>query len=350
MESGTKVALDLSKIDVYEFLNELGMNNIREDGKDIWYSCFSDQHYRGDANPSASMEKGTTRFYCFSCGMHGNAVSFLAELENVSPIQSSLWIRERFIGTMAVPDQSTILDNVQAILNNPKKDRSRNGSKSPVLEENEVQRRALEWRSESAWLKYSGDLIDASDTPVVYMLERGFTPEVLNKFQIGWDKISERICIPVRNEDGELLGFKARSLDGLPRYIVLGGPEYGFEPYETRKVLFALDKYEPNFKGEMIVCEGELNAIALHQHGYTNAVGISGKFISEEQVELIIKHGQSCVLIFDEVDDAITAAKKLRSKIPTRIIPEHDKDPADCDATELEWLLQSAKSSLISLT
>ena len=342
------MALDLSKIDVYEFLNELGMNNIREEGKDIWYSCFSDQHYRGDANPSASMEKGTTRFYCFSCGMHGNAVSFLAELENVSPIQSSIWIKERFIGS-SVPDQSTILDNVKEILNS-KTNLKHTEDTIQVLEESEVQRRLIDWYSELAWIKYSGNQLDANDTPIVYMLERGFTPEVLNKFQIGWDKISERICIPIRNEEGELIGFKARSLEGQPRYIVLGGPEYGFEPYETRKVLFALDKYEPRWDNKIYVCEGELNAIAMHQHGYTNTVGISGKFVSDEQVELIVKYGQSCVLIFDEVNDAITAAKKLRHKIPTTIIPEHDKDPADCDATELEWLLQSAKSSLLSLT
>ena len=332
-----------------EFLQELGMNNVREDGKDIWYSCFSDQHYRGDANPSASMEKGTTRFYCFSCGMHGNAVSFLAELENVSPIQSAIWIKERFIGS-SVPDKSTILDNVQEILNSKNKINKRRESTGVTVPESELQRRQIDWHSGIAWLKYSGNQIDTNDTPIVSMLERGFTPEVLNKFQIGWDKISERICIPIRNEDGGLVGFKARSLEGQPRYIVLGGPEYGFEPYETRKVLFALDKYEPRWDNQIIVCEGELNAIAMHQHGYTNTVGISGKFISDEQVELIVKHGQSCVLIFDEVDDAIKAAKKLRHRIPTRIIGEHDKDPADCDATELEWLLQSARSSLLSLT
>lgn len=344
------MAIDLSKVDVYEFLNELGMNNIREEGKDIWYSCFSDQHYRGDLNPSASMEKGTTRFYCFSCGMHGNAVSFLAELENVSPIQASIWIKERFIGA-SVPDKSTLVENVQKILNS-KKAHSHTATKNtvPVLAENEAQRRAIEWKSEEAWIKYSGNQIDANDTPIVYMLDRGFSPEILNKFQIGWDKISERIVIPIRNEEGGLIGFKARSIDELPRYKVLGGPEYGFEPYETKQVLFALDKYEPNSKKEIILCEGELNTIALHQHGYTNAVGISGKFLSDEQAELVIKYGNSCILIFDEIDDAVAASKKIRTKIPTKIVPQHDKDPADCDATELEWLLQSARSTMLSLT
>lgn len=320
------------------------MNNVREEGDDIWYSCFSDQHYRGDANPSASMQQGTTKFYCFSCGMHGNAVSFLAELENVSPIQSAIWIKERFIGS-SVPDQSNIIDNVKEILSSKK--RTKTDSKLEVIDELEAQRRKIDWKSARAWLAYSGDKRDSEDAPIDYMLDRGFSIDVLDKFEIGWDKISQRITIPIRDDQGNLVGFKGRALEGQPRYIVLGGPEYGFDPYQTKKVLFGLDKAE--IEEEIIVCEGELNAIALHQHGYKNAVGISGKIISDEQAELIKKYGQKVVLIFDEEEDAINNAKKLRVTIPTAIIPAHDKDPADMDATELAWLLQSKKSSLISL-
>ncbi len=319
------------------------MNNVREEGKDIWYSCFSDQHYRGDANPSASMEQGTTRFYCFSCGMHGNAVAFLAELENVSPIQSAIWIKDRFIGS-SVPDQTSLLQNVKDTLNS--KPKKRTAENLVPIDEQECSRRAIDWKSAKAWLQYSGNTRSDGDVFMEYMLDRGFTPEVLDKFQIGWDKISERITIPIRNDAGVLVGFKARSIDRQPRYIVLGGPEYGFEPYPTRKVLFGLDKAVGK---ELIVCEGELNCVALHQHGYLNAVGISGKVISDEQAELIKKYGQKVVLIFDEVEDGINNAKKLRTFLPTTVVSEHDKDPADMDATELAWLLQSQRSSLLSL-
>jgi len=339
------LALDLSKIDVFDFLSELGMNNVREDGDDVWYSCFSDQHYRGDVNPSASMQKGTTKFYCFSCGMHGNAVSFLADLENVSPIQAAVWIRERFVGS-SVPDQKTLLENVKEVLTQPKSKSAR--SKTKALDEKELQRRAIDWRSAKAWLEYSRGQFDTDDTPILYMFDRGFDPETLNKFEIGWDKISERIAIPIRDEYGRLIGFKGRSIDGQPRYLVLGGPEYGFEPYSTREVIFGLDKVGDC--EEIIVCEGELNAIAMHQHGFKNAVGISGKILSDEQTELIKKHAERVLLIFDEEEDAIAAARKLRTSLPTKIVPNHDKDPADMDATEISWLIQSAKSSLISLT
>lgn len=339
------MALDLSKVDVYEFLSELGLNNVREERNDVWYSCFSDQHYRGDVNPSASMEKGTTKFYCFACGMHGNAVSFLAELENVSPIQSAIWIKERFVGA-SVPDQETLVENVKKALERKTNQRS-HGEQNVLLDEIQVQKRRLDWSSEEAWLAYSGPDVDTNDTPIIYMLDRGFSSEILNKFEIGWDKISERISIPVRDADGNLIGFKGRSIERMPRYIVLGGPEYGFEPYQTKQILFGLDKVGK--VEELIVCEGELNAIAMHQHGYTNTVGISGKILSDEQCELIKNYGKKVVLIFDEEEDAINAAKKLRRFIPTAIVPDHDKDPADMDATEIAWLLQSQKSSLISL-
>jgi DNA primase len=254
------LALNLDKIDVADFLNELGMNNVREEGKDVWYSCFSDAHYRGDANPSASMEKGTTRFFCFSCGMSGNAVTFLAELENVSPIQAAIWIKERF-GGVGTPDRKDILENVKDILS--KKGTQHSGSKNKELQETEVLRRKIDWKSAKAWLQYSGDLIDSSDTAIIYMFDRGFVPEVLDKFEIGWDKISERICIPVRDAEKNLVGFKGRAIDNKePKYMVLGGPEYGFDPYLTKHILFGLPqilnskKYQDT--GEIILCEGEL--------------------------------------------------------------------------------------------
>lgn len=323
------------------------MNNVRQDGKDWWYSCFSDQHYRGDINPSASMEEGTTRFYCFSCGMHGNAITFLSELENVSPIQAAIWIKERFGGD-SVPDQTTILDNVKEILS--KKSATKTNEELSVIDEIECTRRKIDWKSAKAWLDYSGKNIDKQDEPIEYMLNRGFWPDILDRFDIGWDKISERICIPIRNEEGKLVGFKARSLEKNPamRYMVLGGPEYGFNTYQTKKILFALDKAKTG--KELIVCEGELNTIAMHQHGYTNTVGISGKILSNEHVELIRKNGQKVILIFDEEDDAINNAKKLRKYLPTSIVAGHDKDPADMDWTEIKWLLQSERSSLIQLS
>lgn len=340
------MAIDLEKIDVYEFLSELGINNIKDEGREVKYSCFGDSHYRGDANPSASMEKGTTKFYCFSCGMSGNAVTFLATLENVSPIQSSIWIKERF-GGLEVPQQGKIADTIKDMLN--KKVEQKINTPAPVLDEKEALKRRVSWKSEEAYFKYiGGEDWESSDVaPFIYMIKRGFSVDTLQDWDIGWDKISERITIPIRDVEGNLLGFKARSYNKDPKYLVLGGPEYGFEPYETSQVIFGADRFKLADSKHIIVCEGELNAIAMHQHGFKNVVGISGKFISDRQINIIKSLASSVGLIFDELDDSIRAAEKLRYSIPTSVVAAHDKDPADMTRDEVVSLLATSRSSLL---
>ena len=344
--------MDLSKIDVFEFLSELGMNNVRKDGKDIWYSCFSDTHFRGDANPSASMEQGTTRFHCFSCGMGGNAVIFLSELENVSPIQAAIWIKERFnIGT--VPQKDTIVDNVKEILSKKKETKTLKYV-LPELDESEADRRTVDWNSLwNDYMNHSSQLKELPGktwediflkqnerSPLFYMFDRGFKPETLTKWKIGWDKISERICIPIRNENNRLVGFKARTIkDDNPRYIVLGGTEYGFEPYETKKILFALNKAASQ---TMIVREGELNVVSLHEKGFINSVGLSGKFLSDEQVDLCKKYANKLIMWFDDEDDAVAAAEKIKN-LPVQVVPSFERDPVEMTRGEINSLLTEAQ-------
>src|SRR5262245_21805352 len=98
----TTAMTDLRKVDVVQFLTELGMRNLREDGTrrgvEVRFSCPFPGHAHGDSNPSATMNADSTAYRCWGCGMKGNAITFLAELEGVSPVLASQWIRERFEG------------------------------------------------------------------------------------------------------------------------------------------------------------------------------------------------------------------------------------------------------------
>jgi DNA primase len=157
--------------------------------------------------------------------------------------------------------------------------------------------------------------------------------------------ISQRISIPIRDEHGNLIGFKGRAVDFLPRYLVLGGPEYGFDTYTVSNVLFGLSLVDD--PTELIVVEGELNCIAMHQKGYTNTVGISGKILSDKQINLIKKYANSVLLIFDEVKDTMNAAYSLRETIPTFVAPQHSKDPADMSKGDLQKLLAGSRSAIL---
>lgn len=334
--------MKLELVDVQSFLRLLGIRNIKEDGQEVQYSCPFPGHNHGDKNPSASMQQGTTVAHCFGCGWSGNAVSFLAELEGVSPLKATQWLREEFGDGFKDPDESfsrEINEVLNSYANVPKLLEER----IPILNESEVQKRSIDWCSHS---------LDSSG-PTSYFIDRGFLPETLMEYEIGWDEISQRFTIPIRDELGNLIGFKARALPGVePRYLVLGGPEYGFEPYQTARVVFGLDKaikYKPAWEEEycLVVCEGELNSIAYHQKIGMNSVGISGKHLSQEQVRLIVNNCRCAILFFDEIEDAISAARKLEPYIPVKIIPEHNKDAADLEAREIFTLLGNSTPSLL---
>lgn len=336
---------DYSKIDVGDYLNELGLNNVKKRGDQWWFSCPLDGHMGADKTPSASMEEGTTRMHCFGCGFSGNAVSFLAELEGVSPLKARKFIRERFeIGFYEPTDTFAreIHKKMDRILNRKKVQSSE--THSTLLDEREVTKRTVNWNI--VYEQWMGKIKEAY--PLAYMLDRGFHPLTLEQWAIGWDMISQRISIPIRDELGNLVGFKGRAYEALPRYKVLGGPEFGFDTYNVSNVLFGLDKVQGSSyyqnSGQLIVCEGELNCISMHQKGYDNTVGISGKVLSSKQIQLIKDYCERVLFIFDEDIDTKKAALQTRDVIPTYAVRNHDKDPADMEIKELDELVASSYS------
>ena len=342
------IRFDYSAIDVEDYLNELGLNNVTRKGDQVWFSCPLSGHMGVDKTPSASMEDDTTRMHCFGCNFSGNAVSFLAELEGVSPLKARKWLRDRF-KMRAFESKQGFKEEIEKKLDRITKHQNKARSAvvhSTLLDEREVVKRHVDWHR--VFNDWQGNIEAAY--PLAYMLDRGFHPNILDKWAIGWDMISERISIPIRDEHHNLVGFKGRSAnpDRLPRYKVLGGGEYGFDTYNVSKVLFGLSLVEWSaITNDLIVVEGELNAIAMHQKGYTNTVGISGKILSEIQIDLIKKYADKVTLIFDEVRDTENAAHLLREFLPTYVTAPHTKDPADMYEDELNALVTSSRSAVL---
>lgn len=343
---------DYSKIDVVEFLSSLGVQNIRDQGLEVLYSCPFD-HARGDVNPSASMSKVSvmkdngdeyppTTYHCFGCGKAGNAVTFLAEYEGVSNLNARQLLREKFGMSFKEPEGS-VLSEVMNILEPPKKEVKEEDWMQPEISKEDLDYRRVNWTDHFG------------DVPIKhkkYMLDRGFSPEILTKFDIGYDPISDRISIPVYDELNRLIGFKGRSWDGkLPKYIVLGGERYRFEPYNVSKVLFGFWRAVRTDlfleARRLYVVEGELNTLAMVDKGFDNSVGISGQFISDRQAALLFGACRSVTLVFDEHDKALTAADKLHKHVHVSIAPFLGKDPAESTEDELNERLYRTKTPLL---
>lgn len=342
-------------INVEEMLIELGVRNVRSNPNgEVEFSCPFAGHSSMDSSPSASMtveerdhpNGGTypkTSWNCFGCGMKGTAISFLAEFEGISPIKAKRFLRERFAPTWSdTPDEHTLVDQINAMFRNDPSER-RPTRPVPVLEETELDPMYVDWIEVFAeW-----DQTHNSPEPYCYMLDRGFEPETLMDFEVGFDfGRSKRFSIPVRNEHGELVGFKGRAWweDASPRYKALGGEDYNFETLEFSRVLFALNIARNH--NHLIVREGELNAMKMHEWGWTNTVGISGKNLSETQIYLIKKYADSVTFYFDEMEDSMRAAEKVEMALATTVMWT-ENDPVDSSRSEVEHAYEVKTNSLI---
>lgn len=330
--------INYEHVDVQDFLVSLDVSNVHiASASEVCFSCPFAGHVSGDENPSAYMNLGTTAWMCHGCKRRGNCVSFMADLENISPMLATRFIKERWDSAFREPNGS-MLQEVETLWMK----HTISKKVAPRISALFLDQFVNDWYLDTPWSSYMVE-------------ERGFDPDTLDLFQCGYDPISERITIAVFDDDDQLLGFKGRSWRGAKaKYLVIGDSPrsryqaYGFQYYPTSEAVFGL-----NFaKGDkpVIICEGELNAMALQQKGFHNAVALSGSNVSETQRRLVNKHAEEVVLFFDS-DEAGQKGTELaigafESDLRVKIVPDHIGDPADMSAEAIADCLENAESSV----
>lgn len=281
------------KVDVEDFLERLDMDNVRREGRfEVRFSCPYPGHARGDASASAYMNIETTAWYCHGCHRKGNAITFAASILEISPVKARRLLRDAYDPGSLSPDDRDIVEEVHQILLGHRS-RGVPVPQNHVLEEDRTDVFAVDWQA----VAHSDEAPEA----LVYMLARGFTPETLDDWELGYDARSDRVVIPVRDEHGALVGFKGRSWDGHhPKYLVIGDApgddRRGFGRYLPGQVVFGLNRARSQ---RLIVVEGELNAIALAQAGHPDAVALGRSGLTLRQARLLRSHADHLTFFFD---------------------------------------------------
>jgi DNA primase len=338
---------DLSYIDCLDLLRTLDIKNINSSGNEISFSCPSDQHFHGDRNPSARMNSHTSAGLCHSCGKSWNAVTFLSWHKSIPETVARRVLEERYGGGISAPIDN-LEDEVLRIMN-----------KEIVVEEKRIP-------PAESWLETFREGIHVVIEPQEYLTKRGFGQQIVEKWNLGYDIFSKRITIPIRDHLGNLVGFKGRSLEDnspYPRYMILGDTRnqqhYGFQPYKKSEYVFGLDKWNDHHdifehNCTAILCEGELNVIAMNQHGFKDAVGIAGSEFSDKQRQLIVEGCSSAVIYLDNDKAGEKGTKKvvemLSPYIPLRVVQNAPGDAAELDAQTVIDLIRNAESALLLQT
>ena len=320
-----------------EFLRLLEVDTYGNSGVNVVFSC---PFHGDDRHPSARMNHRTTAWLCSACGAKGNAVHFLARLRNIDEEEALSWIRFQFGIADGVADVAP--DELGRIVR-----LNLAGRELPQM---------ITVPPHESWVSYMVQSlqVDADGLRAfAYMKHRGFTQESIFDWEIGYDSISKRVAIPVRDVDGRLVGFKARAIDSntYPRYLVLGDTRvfgaryrYGFHPYSKSEHVFDLHRVE---SGAVVVVEGELNAIAVTQKTGLPAVGVAGSEFSKRQRDLIASRCSDVVVFFDD-DNAGRrgTAKVARDLIPfvsVRCVWRAPADAAELTGPEIQQLVDDAQ-------
>lgn len=337
--------------------------------------------FHNEKTPSFTVYNETQSFYCFGCGAGGDAVTFIKNIENLDYMDAVKLLAQR--AGMQMPDDKTYDDSLS-----------------------KKRRRILEINRETAKFYYSYLISPEGKAGLDYFLNRGLTPATIKKFGLGfapneWDSLlkhlkglgykpsemvdagvvkigrnnnyydtfKNRVMTPIIDVRGNVIAFGGRVLDdSKPKYINTSDTLV----YKKTNELFAMNLAKDNCNDNIILCEGYMDVIAMHQAGFTNAVAGCGTALTSEQVKLISRYTKEVILAYDAdeagqkaLNKAVNLFKQTDVKVkipalvggkdPDEIIKKYGRDKfkgmLDGASNEIEFkLLEIRKKYNINAT
>ncbi len=293
--------------------------------------------FHGEKTPSFTVSPSRQTYHCFGCGQHGNAVGFLMEHLGIGFVD-------------AVRDLAQ-----QAGMQVPEDDRS---PQEREREKAQKQRQATLTEVLAKAGQHYRQQLKGNTRAIDYLKGRGLTGQIALQFGLGYapdgwrslasafpsyddpllvesglvilqddpgrseaeqrryDRFRDRIMFPIRNVQGEVIGFGGRVLDkGEPKY--LNSPETPV--FHKGKELYGLYEARPAMRrrGYALVVEGYMDVVALAQHGFGNAVATLGTACTADHVQKLFRFTESVVFSFDgDAAGRRAAGRALEAALP----------------------------------
>lgn len=264
--------------------------------------------FHNEKTPSFSVNTGKQIYYCFGCHKGGGVINFIMEVENLSFPEAVEFLAKR--AGMEVPqsdrrDESAERQRKRLLQLN--KETARWYYEVLQSEEGKAVRDYLEKRRISRKVAVNfgmGAAPNAWDRLLQEMTRRGYSKQellaagliVANKSGGFYDKFRNRLMLPVLDHRGEVVGFGSRVIDNSePKYMNTTETPV----YHKRQVLYGLHLAKKTKRPNIILCEGNLDVVTLHQAGFDNAVASMGTALTVEQTRLLSRYTRELVLCYD---------------------------------------------------
>ncbi len=274
--------------------------------------------FHNEKSPSFSVSPSKQMYYCFGCGAGGNAITFLMEYENYSFPEALQVLADR-AGVELPKEEMTKEARAQADL------------RATLLEINKLAANYFYYQLKQPQGKIGYDyltgrkLSDAtilhfglgfanktSDDLYRYLKSKGYKDEILKETGLvsieergTHDKFWNRVMFPIMDVNNRVIGFGGRVMgDGTPKY--LNSPETKL--FDKSRNLYGLNYARSSRKKYMLICEGYMDVIAMHQAGFTNAVASLGTAFTSQHAMLIKRYTDQVILTYDSDGAGVKAA------------------------------------------
>ena len=300
--------------------------------------------FHGEKTPSFTVYPETASFYCFGCGVGGDVFTFTSLIENLDYMESIKLLAER--SGVNLPD-SGYDDSMQKLKNriyDINRETARFFHNCLLSDEGAWAREYLLGRGlKPATIKKFGlgAAPDSWDALIKHLKSKGYTIDemvtanVVGKSQRGtyYDRFRKRVMFPIINIRGNVVGFSGRAMPGEDKQ---GGKYVNTSDtpvYKKSANLFGMNLAKNHCEERIILVEGNMDVISLHQAGFENTVAPLGTAFTEEQANILARYTKEVVLTMDADaagQKAIRRAAEILEKtgLKTRVIVIPDgKDP-----------------------
>ena len=262
--------------------------------------------FHNEKTPSFSVSPDKQIYHCFGCKKGGGVINFIMEMENLSYPDAVRFLAKR-AGLQVPEDDRNGTDQLRRRLLALNKEAAQFYYQMLQQPEGQAVRDYLDRRQIRRGIAVRfgmGAAPDSWDTLLRAMTARGYTKTELiraglavqNKNGGLYDKFRNRLMLPVIDVRGDVVGFGSRVLDkSEPKYM--NTPET--LTYSKRRVLYGLNLAKKTKRPNIILCEGNLDVVTLHQAGFDNAVASMGTALTVEQTRLLSRYTKELVLCYD---------------------------------------------------
>ncbi len=298
--------------------------------------------FHNDRSPSFSVSRENGFFYCFGCGAGGDVITFLRKIENLDYMEALRKLASR--AGMTIPENKGYdqgLMSIKSRIYEANKEAGRFYFKQLYSPDGKNALEYLKKRqiSETMIRKFGlGYSPNNRFALVNHLKSKGFsdneliTANLANQSRNGYpfDRFSDRVMFPIFDLSGRVIAFGGRIMSDIkPKYLNTSDTPV----FNKSRNLFGLNTAKNHANGTLILVEGYMDVISLHQAGFENAVATLGTALTNEQAMMIKRYCEDVVICYDSDEAGQKATQRaigiLRSTgLNIRILTVPDgKDP-----------------------